>query len=111
MTSDPVVLTEGDNNVVWTFTVKRAGVIVNITGMTVLLYVRDDDAAEGTNIINGTACTLSNPSVGECTFTFLTAHTTIASPGRVVKGRYKLKINSESFDEGEFRIEKDAFTA
>jgi hypothetical protein len=111
VTSDPVVLTEGDNNVVWTFTVKRAGVVEDLTGKTVLLYVHDDDIVEGTNIINGSACTLSDPSNGKCTFTFLTAHTTISGTGRVLKGRYKLKVNSESFDDGPFRIEKDAFTA
>lgn len=112
MSSDLIRLTEGDNNVVWTFTCKRAGAVVDLTGpLAVTLYVHDDDAAEGTNIVNGSSCTVTDAAAGECTFTFTTSHTVIGGTGRVLKGKWKLKVVSESFDEGEFRIEKDVFTA
>lgn len=111
MISEPIVLTEGDNGVLWTFTVKRNGAPVNITAATVLLFTKDDDAPEGTNIINGLPCTVTDGPNGVCTFVFTNAHTTIAGTGRVVKGRYKLEVNNVSFSEGEFRIEKDHFTA
>lgn len=115
MTSDEIVLTEGDNSVEWTFTCKRAGSVVDLTGTTVKLYLHDDDAAEGTNILDdggSNTCTLdADPTTGQCTFTFTTTHTTISGTGRVVKGTWKLKVDGESFDQGRFRIEKDEFTA
>jgi len=111
MTSDPIILTEGDNNALWTFTVKRDGSPVNISLATVLLYVRDDDAAEGTNIVNGSSVTITDGPNGVCTFNFTSTHTTIAGTGRVLKGRWNLKVNGVWFEEGEFRIQKSGFTA
>lgn len=111
MTSDPVILTEGDNNALWTFTVKRDGAPVNISLATLLLFVRDDDAPEGTNIVNGVAPTVTDGPNGVCTFNFTSAHTAIAAPNRVVKGRWNLKVNGVWSEDGEFRINKSGFTA
>jgi hypothetical protein len=111
MSSGTIRLREGDTAVTWTITIKTDGVADNITGATVLMYARDDSAAEGTNIVDGVACTLTDAANGVCTFSFTTAHQVIAGTGRTVRGQWKVKVDGVSKDEGLFLIEKDAFTA
>lgn len=119
MTSDPIVLTEGDA-VTYTITCKKDGSVQDLTGVSeVRIYVHDNDVAEGTNIIDDATPSAdanvttidADPTTGQVTFAFTTAMSTISGSGRVVKGIWKVKADNESYDEGEFRIEKDAFTA
>lgn len=109
MAADRVVLVEGDEDVVWQFTIKEDGTAVDLSGggTTVELYVTDEGATS--NRVDAGSCA-NLTSSGTCTYTFTAANCTISS-GDTVKGHYRLKttIGGEIRyrDEGEFVLEKN----
>lgn len=111
--SERIRLVEGDVDVVWTFQVKEDGSAVDLSSATVVLYVTDDDAAEGTNRVNGASCTPDGDQVtnkGVCTYVFTSTNCTITS-GDTVRGKYRIKTTISGIerwrDEGDFVLEKN----
>ena len=92
-------LTEGDE-VTYTITVKRAGTAVNLAAYTVVMYVHDDDAAFGTNQINGASCSIvGDGSAGQVTFAFTSTHTSLGTTNTDFKGKWALKLTTATLDE------------
>jgi hypothetical protein len=116
--SNEIRLYEGEN-VAYTITVKRAGTAVDLTAHeasgSVVMFARDKDSAEGTNIVNGVACTFPDAANGQVAFTFTSTHTAIASATNVT-GFWALKLNDgagtiEKTKIEDFEILKDPFQA
>jgi hypothetical protein len=113
-----VRLTEGDDQVTYAITVKRAGSAVNLSTHIdsgyVKLYVHADGAVFGTNQIDGVACTDNDKANGVVNFTFLAAHTNIAS-GSDLKGVWSLKLNdgttTEWTSQEPFELARNPFEA
>lgn len=60
----------------FTFTFKQAGSIFSLLGWTGKIYVKDKEAAKGTNVINGDSITLvGDGSGGQATYVFDAAET------------------------------------
>lgn len=111
--SERIRLVEGDTDVVWSFTIKEDGTAVDLSSATVLIYLTDDSAAEGTNRVDGASCTPDADQVtypGVCTYTFSLTNTTISS-GDTMRGKYRIKTTIGGVtrwrDEGDFVIEKN----
>ena len=93
MSDNLIELTEGDNNIAHTLTVKRGGSTVDLTSAFdgAAMYVHDDEAAAGTNKIDGVACT-NLAADGTCTFTFTSTHTTLVGTDTDFRGTWCLKM-------------------
>lgn len=73
-----------------TFTAKRAGVVVNLTGATITLSLWDEKASEGTLVISGSACSITDATNGIFTFPFTATHTTLV--GRSATMQYIITV-------------------
>lgn len=97
-TKNAILLTEGDDGVTYTITVKRGGAVVNLEGYdstgSVDLYARDADAAKGTNVVDGEACTFTDSTNGVVTFTFTSTHTALAA-NDALKGFWALMLTDD----------------
>ena len=106
--SETVRLTEGDA-VTWTFTAKTDGTADNLTGKTVALLVHLDGSADGTNLVDYAACTVTDEDNGVFTFDFTTPHT--ANPGR---GYWRARVTTTATSKirhkkaGQFIIERNS---
>jgi len=90
-----ITVTEGEQ-VAYTFTVKRSGSVVDLSALTVTLWVHDDasDVAFGTNKVDGASTTyVTDGTDGQVTYTFTTANTTFATD-RDFAGRWALKLTA-----------------
>ena len=101
MAQQTIRLTEGDDNVVYTITVKRAGVVEDLTAMfegtgSVKLYAHADGAPLGTNQINGVACTDVDKVNGAIAFTFLADDHTDIDGGSDLRGAWALKLDDDT---------------
>jgi hypothetical protein len=111
MATGTVRLVEADHKVTWTFTAKRSGSAINLTGTTVDIQVHLNGAADGTNLISysGGGCTITDAAAGVFTFQFTSTHT--ANPGR---GRWRARITTtatsavEHLKAGDFIIDRNA---
>jgi hypothetical protein len=91
MSDNAIRLTEGEA-VTYTLTVKRDGSAVDVSAATVTFWLHDDDAAFGTNKIDGeTTGFTTDGTDGLVTYAFSAANTTFATD-REIKGRWALKI-------------------
>lgn len=119
MAKETIRVTEGDDQLPYTITVKRAGSAVDLTleeGEVggVKLYAHADGEDLGTNQIDGVACTFSDATNGVVIFTFLTAHTDIAAASDL-KGSWALKLyngtKTEWTKQEPFEIVRNPFAA
>lgn len=112
--AQPIILTEGDE-VTYTITAKRAGSAINLTGYTVVLYAKDDDAAEGTNQVNGASVTVTDAANGVCSFSFTATHSALPTGKTMLTGLWALKLttggNDEYTKQEPFLIHKNPFIA
>lgn len=96
MASQPIILTEGDS-VTYTITVKRAGSAVSLTPYSsVIFYAHDNMAVEGTNLVNGLSCAVTDAANGVVTVTLTATHSGVPSPSTMIEGVWALKLVTSS---------------
>ena len=113
-----MILAQDAESFTFTWTVKRDGAVVNLTGFTVTIDARDKKATPGTLRISAGSCSVPTPSNGQVLYTFSAANLSITEStdgGTHIEGEYRLKFVSGSTvwksPRGAYRIDRDPMIA